>query len=140
MRLAETRVKVRELSLEWFPTSTMALTLVQQLVISCDFNDLRTLRVKNNNIIMWERTKDEKRLVLNGIAAGLPSSMLDDCYALYSAIAEKAKGIVLMDFIITKEIFHRPILSKFSNALKQLDLRIHSLSTNPAPTSKKFVR
>ena len=59
--------------------------------------------------------------------------MLDDCYALYSAIAEKAKGIVLMDFIITKEIFHRPILSKFSNALKQLDLRIHSLSTNSSP-------
>ena len=58
MRLAETRVKVRELSLEWFPTSTMALTLVQQLVISCDFTDLRTLRVKNDNIIMWERTKD----------------------------------------------------------------------------------
>ena len=55
---AETRVKVRELSLEWFPTSTMALTLVQQLVISCDFTDLRTLRVKNDNIIMWERTKD----------------------------------------------------------------------------------
>ena len=59
MRLAKTTVKVRELSLDWFPTSTMVLTLVQQLAISCDFTDSRTMRVKNDNIIMWERTKDE---------------------------------------------------------------------------------
>ena len=142
MWLIQTRVKIGHLRLKWSQTlthtGTIALSLVRKLAMSCDFTDLRTLRILNgtnaNVNSKWERikSKDERRLILNGIAAGLHSSLLDDYYALYSAIAENAKGIEVMELIITKEIFHRPILSNFSNSLKVLKLYIHSLtSTTP---------
>jgi len=124
--LVKNNVKIHQVYICINTVNTIGLNFIKGILMACNLTDLKMLTIVGPRIV--PKSDIEKKFIERNLAMGLPSSLMDDWYPIHHVIVENANDIEHLDVPITKETFHRPILTKFAHSLKRLSLGIFSVS------------
>lgn len=127
--ILQNQIKIKELEFIFHPTDTfgtIGFNTIRQIVTVCDLKKLKSFTIFG--LIAASKSDYEIKFIRNGLVTGFPLSLMDEWYQTHAAITQQCAALEVMKIYITKETFHRPILSKFADSLIDLQLGIFSVN------------